>query len=96
MTSLRDLASRWFVPVAAVLILVLAVGVFKAKTDAAAARRRIAELEAQVAAQRDEAKGLAAEVQYLENPRRIEALARRELKMAPATRKQQRPAEPAP
>jgi cell division protein FtsL len=87
-TQLRDLVGKWFAPIATALILVLAVGVLKAKTEAAAARKRIAELEAQVAAQRDEAKGLAAEVQYLENPRRIEALARRELKMAPATRAQ--------
>lgn len=88
MTRLRALARKWFAPLAAALIVVLAVGVLKAKADAAAARKRIAELERQVAAQRDEAKGLAAEVQYLENPKRIEALARRELKMAPATRAQ--------
>jgi cell division protein FtsL len=85
--------SRFFVPVASVLILVMAVGVFKAKTDAAATRRRVAELEQQVAAQRDEARGLAAEVQYLENPRRIDSLARRELGMAPASRAQKKPAD---
>jgi len=95
-TVFRNLAGRWFVPVALVLVFVLAVGVLKAKTDAQAARRRIADLEAQVAAQRDEARGLAAEVQYLESPGRIEKLARRELKMAPATRKQQQPVEKAP
>jgi cell division protein FtsL len=94
--ALHDLGGRWFAPVAAAIIFVLAVGVFKAKTDAAAARKRIAELETQVAAQRDEARGLAAEVQYLENPRRIEALARRELQMAPATRAQKQPIEPGP
>lgn len=82
--------SRYFVPVASVLILVMAVGVFKAKTDAAATRRRVAQLEQQVAAQRDEARGLAAEVQYLENPRRIDSLARRELGMAPASRDQKK------
>lgn len=96
MTPLRTLAARWFTPLAAVLILALAVGVLKAKTDAAAARKRIAELEEKVAAQRDEAKGLAAEVQYLESPGRLEKLARKELKMAPATRKQQQPVEQAP
>lgn len=85
--------SRYFVPVASVLILVMAVGVFKAKTDAAATRRRVAELEQQVAAARDEARGLAAEVQYLENPRRIDSLARRELGMAPASRGQKRAAD---
>ena len=84
---------RFFVPVAVVLILVMAVGVLKAKNDAAATRRRIAELEQQVAAQRDEARGLAAEVQYLESPKRIEALARRELGMAPAGREQKKTIE---
>jgi len=81
---------KFFVPVALALIFVMAVGVFKAKTDAAATRRRVAQLEQQVAAQRDEARGLAAEVQYLENPRRIDALARRELGMAPAARDQKK------
>lgn len=92
--GLRDFGGRWFTPVALAIILVLAVGVFKAKTDAAATRKRIAELEAQVAAQRDVARGLAAEVQYLENPQRVEALARRELKMAPAARDQRQPLDP--
>ena len=81
---------RFFVPVAVVVILVMAVGVLKAKNDAAAMRRHIAELEREVAAKRDEARGLAAEVQYLENPKRIEALARRELGMAPAGREQKK------
>lgn len=92
--GLRDFGGRWFTPVALAIILVMAVGVFKAKTDAAAARKRIAEREVQVAAQRDVARGLAAEVQYLENPKRVEALARRELGMAPATRDQKQPLDP--
>lgn len=84
---------KWFVPVAIVLIFVMAVGVLKAKTDAAATRRRVAQLELEIATQRDEARGLAAEVQYLESPRRIESLARRELGMAPATRDQKKAAD---
>jgi cell division protein FtsL len=90
--GLRDFGGRWFTPVALGVILLLAVGVFKAKADAAAARKRVAELEAQVASQRDEARGLAAEVQFLENPKRIEGLARRELGMAPATDDQKKKA----
>jgi cell division protein FtsL len=82
----------FFVPVASLLILAMAVGVFKAKTDAAATRKRISDLERAIAAQRDEARELAAEVQYLENPRRIDALARRELGMAPAGREQKKDA----
>jgi cell division protein FtsL len=84
---------KWFVPLACALVFVMAVGVFKAKTDAAATRKRIAELEREVATARDEARGLAAEVQYLENPKRIETLARRELGMAPAGREQKKGAE---
>lgn len=96
LSGFRDFGGRWFVPVAVALIAVLAIGVFKAKSDAAAARRRIAELERQVDAARDQAHGLAAEVQYLENPKRIEALARRELGMAPAGRAQKKTAEDLP
>lgn len=90
MQALKDFGGRWFTPLAIALIAVLAVGVFKAKSDAAGARKRVATLEKQVSEARDEARGLAAEVQYLENPRRIEALARRELGMAPADRSQRK------
>lgn len=89
-TSVQDFGGRRFVPIAIAIIVLLAVGVFKAKTDAAATRKRVAEMEASVAASQQEARGLAAEVQYLENPKRIEALSRRELKMAPATRDQKK------
>ena len=96
MQALKNLGGRWFTPMAIALIAVMAVGVFKAKSDAASARKRVAVLEKQVAAARDEARGLAAEVQYLENPRRIEALARCELGMAPADRQQRKSAEQLP
>lgn len=89
----QNLGGRYFVPIAGAIILLLAVGVFKAKTDAAATRKRVAEMEVSVAAARDEARGLAAEVQFLESPKRIEALSRRELAMAPATRDQKKALE---
>lgn len=89
-TFTQDIGGRYFVPIAGAIILLLAVGVFKAKTDAAATRKRVAEMEASVAAAREEARGLAAEVQFLESPRRIEALSRRELAMAPASRDQKK------
>lgn len=88
--KLQAFGGRYFVPVASVVILIMAVGVFKAKTDAAATRKRVTALEQSVAEKRDEARGLAAEVQYLENPKRIEALARRDLGMAPAARSQRK------
>jgi cell division protein FtsL len=74
-----------FIPVAAVIALLLAVGVLKSKGDAAAASRRVAALERELEAKRREAHALEAELQFLENPARIEALARRELGMAPAS-----------
>jgi cell division protein FtsL len=86
--KVQDFGGRYFVPIAGAMILVLAVGVFKAKTDAAAARKRVTELTASVSAARQEARELAAEVQLLETPKRIEALSRRELAMAPASRDQ--------
>ncbi len=86
--SVQTFGGRFFVPIAGAIILVMAVGVFKAKTDAAATRKRVAEMEASVAAAREEARGLAAEVQFLESPKRIEALSRLELAKAPASRDQ--------
>jgi cell division protein FtsL len=69
---------------------VLALGVYKSKSDARAARARLATLEEKVAEQREIARSLRAEAQYLQNPKRIEELARTELGMAPAAHAQQR------
>lgn len=76
---------RWFDIVAIVLIVVLAVGLYRAKLDADAARDRIAKLEREVAEARDQVRTLAAEAAYLSAPDRIEALARKRLGLTPAT-----------
>ncbi|MBU6372562.1 MAG: cell division protein FtsL, partial [Alphaproteobacteria bacterium] len=76
---------RWFDIVAIVLIVVLAVGLYRAKLDADAARVRIERLEREVAEARDQVRTLAAEAAYLSAPDRIETLARQKLGLTPAT-----------
>lgn len=87
---LSVISHRLFLPLAILLAAALALGVYKAKSDAHAARTRVAALEEKVTAQRETARSLRAEAQYLQNPKRIEELARTELQMAPADRTQQR------
>jgi cell division protein FtsL len=82
---------RWF-PIAAILvILVLAVGLYKSKTDAEAARVRIAALKEQVAEARAEVQALRAEAAHLESPAHIEELARRNLDLKLGGAAQTRP-----
>jgi len=69
----------------ALLALLLIVGLYYAKSEARAARERVAELEAELARLRLETDLLAAEEALLDNPSRIERLARRHLEMAPPT-----------
>lgn len=83
--------SRLFNIVAAVLALALAVGLYRAKTEADTARARVRELEIDVAAAKAELKILSAEVAMLENPARIEKLAREKLGLRPATPGQVKP-----
>lgn len=83
---------RIFNIAAIVLALALAIGLYRAKTEADAARARVAELERQVSAAKDEVKALAAEVAVLESPARIEELARRRLGVTPGAAGQPRAA----
>ncbi|MBL8549489.1 MAG: hypothetical protein JNJ73_05855 [Hyphomonadaceae bacterium] len=74
---------HWF-PIAAILvILALAFGLYKSKTDAEAARARIADLSAEVSETRAEVRALRAEAAHLESPAHIEALASENLPPAP-------------
>jgi cell division protein FtsL len=82
---------RWFNIAAAIIAVALAVGLYRAKTEADAARARVTELEQQVAASRAELKTLAAELAVLESPARIEALAKKRLGIGPAEPQQLRP-----
>lgn len=75
---------RAFQIAAAVLVLVLVVGLYRSKTDASAARQRVHALETEIGEKQADIRALRAEVAHLESPARVEELARRELKMEPA------------
>ena len=79
----RSPVSKTFNIVAAALIVLLAVGLYKAKSEADLARDRVAKLEGEVAVARAQIKTMSAEAAYLENPDRVETLARKELASSP-------------
>lgn len=83
--------SKTFNIIAAALIVLLAVGLYKAKSEADLARDRVAKLEGEVADARAQIKTLSAEAAYLENPDRVETLARKELGLKPARVDQHKP-----
>lgn len=61
------------------LIVVLAIGLYKAKTDAAQTEARVRDLQAQVADTEAQMRALRAEIAHLESPARVEALAEQHL-----------------
>jgi cell division protein FtsL len=65
--------------IAAVLIVVLAIGLYKAKTDAAKTAAHVRELETAIADTEADMRALRAEIAHLESPARVEALAERHL-----------------
>lgn len=67
---------RWYLWGVLAVTAVLAVGLYKAKTDAAATRARIQGLESELRGARRAVAALEAEVAALEAPARVEALAR--------------------
>lgn len=64
---------------AGVLIVVLVVGLYKAKSDAAKAQAHVRDLQGQIESTEADMRALRAEIAHLESPARVEALARREL-----------------
>lgn len=64
---------------AAVLIVALAIGLYKAKTDAASTETQVRQLQTQVDESEAELRALRAEIAHLESPARIEALAEEHL-----------------
>lgn len=67
---------------AGALIVLLAVGLYKAKTDAAKAEAHVRDLQAQVEESEADMRALRAEIAHLETPARVEALAERHLGLA--------------
>lgn len=66
---------------AALLIVVLAIGLYKAKADASKTERHVRELRDDIAAREAELRELRSEIAQLESPERIEALAESKLGM---------------
>ena len=64
---------------AGVLIVLLAVGLYKAKTDAAKAEAHVRDLQTQVEESEADLRALRAEIAHLETPARVESLAERHL-----------------
>ncbi len=73
----------------AATLLVLAVGVNLAKTIAGRERNEIGQVEVDMAKERQRIRVLEAEVAHLEQPERLERLARGYLEMAPTTARQE-------
>jgi cell division protein FtsL len=67
---------------AAILVAVLAIGLYKAKTDAAHADARVREMQTQIADTEAEMRALRAEIARAESPANIEAMARTHLGLA--------------
>lgn len=65
--------------VAAVLIVVLAIGLYKAKSDAAKTEAHVRALERQIGDTEADMRALRAEIAHLESPERVEGLAERHL-----------------
>ena len=64
---------------AGVLIIVLCVGLYKAKTDAARTQAHVRQMQAEIAEREAGLRALRAEIAHLESPGRIEALAQKHL-----------------
>lgn len=66
---------------ALVIIALLTVGLYKAKTDAAQARAHVAQLEHDIAETQSDMRALRAEIAHLETPGHVEQLAQQQLGM---------------
>lgn len=78
----KALLRRGFYVVAALIIAALAVGLYKAKTDAARTEAHVRDLQQQVEDSEADLRALRAEIAHLESPARIEALAQDHLGVA--------------
>ncbi len=67
---------------AAILVVVLAIGVYKAKTDAARTEAHVRQLQTQIGETEAELRGLRAAIAAQESPGRIEAMSEQHLGLA--------------
>lgn len=70
---------RWLNIAAVLLIAALAIGLYKAKTDAARAQAHVRDLQTSIEETEADLRALRAEIAHLERPERIEALAEEHL-----------------
>jgi cell division protein FtsL len=75
----KALLRRGLYAVAALIIVALVIGLYKAKTDAAHTETRVRELQREIAQSEADLRALRAEIAQLESPARIEALAEERL-----------------
>ncbi len=71
----KALLRRGLYAVAALIVVALVIGLYKAKTDAARTEAHVRELQQQIATSEADMRALRAEIAELESPARIEALA---------------------
>jgi cell division protein FtsL len=71
----KALLRRGFYAVAALIIAALAIGLYKAKTDAARTEAHVRDLQGQIEDSEADLRALRAEIAHLESPARIETLA---------------------
>jgi cell division protein FtsL len=81
----KALLRRGFYAVAILIIVALAVGLYKAKTDAARTEAHVRQLEQQIERSEADLRALRAEIAELESPARIEQLAEERLGVAPGS-----------
>jgi cell division protein FtsL len=82
---------RWLTLLAVAVIIALAAGLYKAKTEAQKARARNADLVREVKEDRATVQALRAEIAHLENPARVEVLAKRNLELEIGGEPQRKP-----
>lgn len=78
----KALLRRGLYAVAALIIVALVIGLYKAKTDAAHTEARVRELQQEITQSEADLRALRAEIAELESPARIEALAENHLGVA--------------
>src|SRR6185312_2810428 len=69
--------------VAAIIVVVLVVGLYKAKSDASKAEAHVRQLHREIADTEAANRALNAEIAHLESPERVEQLAQEHLQLAP-------------
>jgi cell division protein FtsL len=75
----------------ALLVVVLVIGLYKAKTDAARTETHVTQLQSQIATEESDQRALRAEIAHLESPEHVQALAQDHLDLSPGAQGQALP-----